>query len=82
MNSKKIYLDHSATTPLRHEILEEMTKIAPLFGNPSSIHQIGQKSNYLLSQSRQKIAQILGCQSQEIIFEFIKDALKNILLYK
>ena len=68
MNSKKIYLDHSATTPLRHEILEEMTKIAPLFGNPSSIHQIGQKSNYLLSQSRQKIAQILGCQSQEIIF--------------
>ena len=68
MDSKKIYLDYSAATPLHPEILEEMTKIAPLFGNPSSIHKIGQKSNYLLSQCRQNIAQLLGCQSQEIIF--------------
>ncbi len=68
MKSKKIYLDYSATTPLLPEILEEMVKVAPLFGNPSSIHQIGQKSNSLLDQCRDNISHLLGCQSSEIIF--------------
>ena len=68
MESKKVYLDYSATTPLRPEILEEMIGTAPSFGNPSSVHQIGQKSNHLLNQCRDNISHLLGCQSSEIIF--------------
>ena len=68
METKKVYLDYSASTPLHSEVLEEMIKIAPLFGNPSSIHQIGQKSNHLLNQCRDNISHLLGCQSSEIIF--------------
>ena len=68
MDSKTIYLDYSATTPIHSKVWEEMGAVYGQFGNASSIHQIGQKSNYLLSQCRNTVAQLLGCQSQEIIF--------------
>ena len=51
MDSKTIYLDYSATTPIHSKVWEEMGAVYGQFGNASSIHQIGQKSNYLLSQA-------------------------------
>ncbi len=64
-----IYLDYSATTPVDKKVLKEM---APFFidnyGNPSSIHRLGQESLFAVDESRQKIAQFLGCKSEEIFF--------------
>ena len=80
MESKKVYLDYSATTPLRPEILEEMIGTAPSFGNPSSVHQIGQKSNHLLNQCRDNISHLLGCQSSLFLLGEQQKAI--ILFYK
>ena len=56
MDSKTIYLDYSATTPIHSKVWEEMGAVYGQFGNASSIHQIGQKSNYLLSQCRNTVS--------------------------
>jgi cysteine desulfurase len=64
-----IYLDHAATTPMRPEVLEAMLPyMTEHFGNPSSVHSYGQQSKLALSRSRDRIAQILGCAPNELMF--------------
>mgnify|MGYP000500895140 FL=1 len=58
---KKIYLDNAATTPLRHEVIAEMTQVLQNdFGNPSSTHSFGRSAKNILESSRKSIAKILG----------------------
>lgn len=58
---RRIYLDHSATTPLRPEVLAAMT---PYFiehsGNASSLHMDGQRAKRALETARDRVAGILG----------------------
>ncbi len=64
-----IYFDNSATTKPYKEVLETyMTVSEQFFGNPSSIHKLGGKSERLLSKARLQIADLLSVQSSEIIF--------------
>jgi cysteine desulfurase len=64
-----IYLDHSATTPVRPEVLEAMQPyFMEAFGNASSIHSFGQKAKRALEDSRETVAAILGASPEEIIF--------------
>lgn len=64
-----IYLDNAATTPVRKEVLLAMEPyFSEKYGNPSSMHQLGLEANYAVSESREKIANILNCASDEIIF--------------
>ena len=66
---KPIYLDHSATTPIRPEVLEAMHPyFTDIFGNASSIHAFGQKAKKALEDSREKVATSLGASPEEIIF--------------
>ncbi len=71
---KRIYLDHSATTAARPEVLAAMepfygsTEQAEKYGNPSSIHYVGRAAYAGLSNARRAIAEILGARSSEIIF--------------
>ncbi|EMB52662.1 putative aminotransferase [Streptococcus mutans 11A1] len=64
-----IYFDNSATTlpyPEAIKIYEEVaTKI---FGNPSSLHQLGSQSSRILQASRQQIAELLGKRTDEVFF--------------
>lgn len=56
-----IYLDHNATTPIAEEVLEAMQRAARDFpGNPSSQHQLGQRSRRRLEQCREEIAEAFG----------------------
>ncbi|MDP3284688.1 MAG: aminotransferase class V-fold PLP-dependent enzyme, partial [Desulfobacterales bacterium] len=67
--SKKIYLDNTATTPLDSEVFEAMRPyFSERYGNASSLHQFGQDAQQGLVKARQGVADFLGCQSQEIIF--------------
>lgn len=69
MGETSIYLDHAATTPLREEVLEAMLPyFRQHYGNPSSIHAWGQKARMALEQARQSTAEILGCETDEVIF--------------
>ncbi len=64
-----IYLDHAATTPTDPEVVSAMLPyFTQVFGNPSSIYQIGQDSLAAVERSRRLIASILGCRSAEIVF--------------
>lgn len=64
-----IYLDHAATTPVDPDVLKEMLPyLRHAFGNPSSLHSIGQEAKCALDMARDRVAGLLGAQSREIIF--------------
>lgn len=64
-----IYLDHSATTPVRAEVLEAMLPYFSLgFGNPSSIYTIGQEARKAMDDAREQAARVLGARMSEIVF--------------
>jgi cysteine desulfurase len=64
-----IYLDYAATTPLDPRVLQAMLPyFSGDFGNPSSIHAYGQQAEAAVETARETCAQILNCQSEEVIF--------------
>ena len=68
-NKKRIFLDNATTTPVRNEVLKTMQPYwNEKFGNPGTIHSFGMEARKALEDSRKKIANILKCQSDEVIF--------------
>ena len=64
-----IYLDHSATTPVRAEVLEAMLPFfGPRFGNPSSTHRWGREARVALDEARERLARALGASADEVCF--------------
>ena len=64
-----IYLDHSATTPVRPEVLEAMLPFfGPRFGNPSSTHRWGREARVALDEARERLARSIGASADEICF--------------
>ncbi|MBI3910383.1 MAG: cysteine desulfurase [Armatimonadetes bacterium] len=64
-----IYLDHAATTPVRPEVRAAMEPLlTDRFGNPSSVHTIGQQARALLDGARDTVARCLGARAEEIVF--------------
>ena len=64
-----IYLDNCATTKVRQEVLEKIYEsFNDDFGNPSSLHRLGLKSEKKLKESREIIADYLKVDSKEIFF--------------
>jgi cysteine desulfurase len=70
MGAKRIiYMDHSATTYVRKEVLEAMAPYhAEHFGNPSSIYSIARESKKTIDAARAQVAQALGAEPDEIYF--------------
>ena len=63
-----IYLDHNATTPVDPEVLGEMLPyFQQTFGNPSSIHQIGQQARRGLDLARERIGDLVGANPKDIV---------------
>ncbi|MDH4223722.1 MAG: cysteine desulfurase NifS [candidate division Zixibacteria bacterium] len=66
---RKIYLDHSATTPVHPEVFEAMIPFyKERFGNASSIHLFGREAKVALDESREKVAGFLNTDPLEIYF--------------
>jgi len=64
-----IYFDYNATTPLDPGVREAMLPfLCEVWGNPSSVHQIGRRARAVLDESRDSAAAILGCKPSELIF--------------
>lgn len=64
-----IYLDHAGTTPTDPRVLEAMLPyFTQLYGNPSSVHTVGQEARHALDNSRERVAKVLGCRSSEVVF--------------
>jgi cysteine desulfurase len=66
---KRIYMDHSATTPVAPEVLEAMLPyFGERFGNASSLHGYGLEAKEALEESREKVAKLLRAEPEEIVF--------------
>tara|TARA_Y100001934_G_C11677997_1_gene462007 strand:- start:92 stop:445 length:354 start_codon:yes stop_codon:yes gene_type:complete len=66
---RTIYLDHNATTPLDPSIRELLVStFDDHWGNPSSIHHVGQRARSLLDDARERIASVFSCRPSELIF--------------
>ncbi|MFA6526472.1 MAG: aminotransferase class V-fold PLP-dependent enzyme [Candidatus Buchananbacteria bacterium] len=66
---KQIYLDNSATTPLDSRVLKEMMPyLTEIFGNASSIHQVGNDAMKAVMDARGHVAKFLNCPGEEIYF--------------
>lgn len=63
-----IYLDNAATTKPCKEAIDAMVESAKIFGNPSSLHQIGLEAEKMVEKSRKIIADKLGVDSKNIYF--------------
>ncbi|MFQ5974825.1 MAG: cysteine desulfurase NifS [Candidatus Hydrothermarchaeales archaeon] len=67
--SKRIYLDHAATTPVDREVVTAMLPyFSNYFGNASSIHSFGVEAYEALETAREKVASLIGASQEEIIF--------------
>ena len=65
----RIYLDNAATTALREEVIETMTKVMQeQYGNPSSIHADGRAMRAIIEEARKKVAKLIGASIGEIFF--------------
>jgi cysteine desulfurase len=66
---RKVYLDNAATTPLLAEVREAMLPyLGEVFGNPSSLHDWGDKAREVVESARAQVAELIGAYSEEIIF--------------
>ncbi len=66
---RRVYLDHSATTPVDPEVAELMLAYyTTKFGNPSSIHSYGREAKKALEDARLQVANLIGAQPEEIVF--------------
>jgi len=67
--SRRVYLDHNASTPVHPEVLAEMLPyFAEVYGNPSSIHAFGRAAREGMDLARERVARFLKVSSQEIVF--------------
>jgi len=66
---KTVYMDHSATTPVRAEVIEAMLPyFGEDFGNASSVHAPGRRAHQALEDARDTVATLIGASPEEIIF--------------
>ncbi|MBP2073071.1 cysteine desulfurase NifS [Thermoanaerobacterium butyriciformans] len=65
----RIYLDNAATTPLKKEVLDAMMPyLSNRFGNPSSLYSYGQEAKKAIEEARDKVANAIYANSDEIFF--------------
>ena len=87
---KNVYMDYSATTPVKKEVLDAMLPyFSEHFGNPSSLYSIAQESKEALEKARGQVASLIGAKVNEVFFtaggseadnwalEGVADALKD-----
>lgn len=64
-----VYLDHAATTPMRPEAVAAMQPFHDqLFANPSGSHRFAREARRVVDESRDDVADVLGCLPGEVIF--------------
>ena len=66
---RRVYLDYSATTPTKKEVVDAMMPyFTEVFGNPSSIHGFGRETKKIVNESRATIASLMNADEKELYF--------------
>src|SRR5829696_6232218 len=69
MTNRRIYLDHSATTPVDPRVASAMARaLTETYGNPSSVHGFGQQARAAVDRARREVAALIGAKQNEIVF--------------
>jgi cysteine desulfurase NifS len=66
--SRRIYLDHNATSPLDPEVQRTLIAFLECYGNPSSLYAAGKESHLAVDAARRAIALLLNCTARRVIF--------------
>jgi cysteine desulfurase len=67
--SRRVYLDHNASTPVHPEVVAEMLPyFGQVFGNPSSVHGFGREAREAVDAARDRVAAFLRARPDEIVF--------------
>lgn len=76
-----IYLDYSATTPVKEEVLESYNKVVREYiGNPNSLHKLGIESKRLMESATKQVADLLRVEPEEVIFTSSASEANNLAL--
>jgi cysteine desulfurase len=67
-DTRSVYLDHAASTPMHARAIEAMTAALEMVGNASSLHTAGRAARRRVEESRETIAARLGARPSEVIF--------------
>jgi cysteine desulfurase len=69
MTKRRVYLDHSATTPVDPRVANAMAQaVVETFGNASSVHGFGQQARAAIDRARREVAALIGAKQNEIVF--------------
>jgi cysteine desulfurase len=69
MTKRRVYLDHSATTPVDPRVANAMARaVIETFGNASSVHGFGQQARAAIDRARREVAGLIGAKQNEIVF--------------
>jgi cysteine desulfurase len=67
--TRRVYLDHNATTPVDPAVLDAMLPfLRDEYGNPSSLHRLGQRARAAVEEARALVAALVGAEPAEIVF--------------
>ena len=65
----RVYADNAATTKMSQHAIDAMLPyFTNVYGNPSSLHSVGQEAKEALEDARARVAKCLGCEPREIYF--------------
>ncbi len=62
------YLDHAATSPMREEAVEALSRHMGVVGNPAALHVAGQRARRVLEEAREALASAVGAAPSEVVF--------------
>jgi cysteine desulfurase len=66
---RRVYLDHSATTPVDERVVAAMMPfLTEHFGNASSVHLFGQETRAAVDRARRQVAALIGARANEVVF--------------
>ncbi|MFW9897173.1 MAG: cysteine desulfurase family protein [Candidatus Thorarchaeota archaeon] len=81
-DSKYVYLDNAATTPMDPRVIEEVNKhFKETYGNSMSLHSVGQKAAQLLIKCRESIASLINAERDDIFFTSSGTEADNIAIF-
>jgi cysteine desulfurase len=67
--SRRVYLDHNASTPVHPEVVAEMLPFfSDVYGNPSSVHGFGREARAAVDRARDRVAAFLRVKPEELVF--------------
>lgn len=66
---RQVYLDYSATTPVKEDVVKEMLPYyTKFYGNPSSLYDMGLEAKASIDKARERVAKLINADSREIFF--------------